>query len=143
MIGIDTTLVVQLEIQEMPEHTRAHRLLRTAVLEAGESIALAPQVLTEFLHVATDPRRFAQPLTMEQALVKSRFWWSAREVRHVYPTAESTSVFLGWLEQHSLGRKRLLDTHLAATYWAAGVDRILTSNARDFAVFGVFETITP
>jgi hypothetical protein len=37
-----------------------------------------------------------------------------------------------------LGRKRLLDTQLAATYAAAGVTELLTANSADFAVFGVF-----
>jgi hypothetical protein len=31
-----------------------------------------------------------------------------------------------------------LDTQLAATYSAAGIHRLLTVNADDFAVFGVF-----
>jgi predicted nucleic acid-binding protein len=143
MIGIDTTFIVQLEIQEMPEHARAHELLRRAVIDAGDAVALAPQVLTEFLHVVTDARRFERPLTMEQALAKARYWWDASEIRHVYPTGESTALFMEWIARHNLGRKRLLDTHLAATYWTAGVRRILTSNARDFAVFGVFEALSP
>jgi hypothetical protein len=29
-------------------------------------------------------------------------------------TAESTLLFLGWLEEHNLGRKRLLDPMLAS-----------------------------
>ncbi len=94
MIGVDTSVVVQLEIIEIPGHRRAHELLRSEVLDRGEELALAPQVLTEFLHVVTDPRRFQRPLTMEQALLKARFWWQAREVRHLYPSAESTALFL-------------------------------------------------
>ncbi len=143
MIGIDTTFLVQLEIREMPEHRRAHELLRREVLEAEEELALTPQVLAEFLHIVTDPKRFQHPLIMEQALVKARFWWSAREVRHVYPTAESTVLFLEWLQHHQLGRKRLLDTQLAAILWTAGVRRILTSNVRDFSLFQGFRILSP
>ena len=142
MIGVDTSVLVQLEIVEMPRHQRAHELLRREVLDANEELALAPQVLTEFLHVVTDLRRFQRPLTMEQAMAKTRFWWGAREVRHLYPSAESTALFLDWVAQFNLGRKRLLDTHLAATFWTQGVRRILTSNARDFAIFKHFEIIT-
>lgn len=142
MIGIDTTILVHLEIAESPDHERAKGLLRRVVFEGNEEVALAPQVLTEFLHVVTDPRRFERPLTMEQALTKARFWWSAREVRHVYPSAESTALFLDWLGQHQLGRKRLLDTHLAATLWSAGVRRLMTANSRDFAIFGGFELLS-
>jgi predicted nucleic acid-binding protein len=143
MIGVDTTFLVHLEIAEMPEHARAHELLRREVFAPNEELAMAPQTLAEFVHVVTDGRRFQRPLTMEQALSKASFWWKAREVRHVYPTAESTALFLEWMSIHQLGRKRLLDTQLAADLWTAGVRRILTSNARDFAVFGGFEIITP
>jgi hypothetical protein len=42
-----------------------------------------------------------------------------------------------------LGRKRLLDTLLAATYHQAGVQSLLTTNPGDFVVFGVFTCVTP
>jgi toxin-antitoxin system PIN domain toxin len=139
MVGLDTSVLVHLEIKESPEHARAHDWLHRVILDGGETIALAPQVLTEFIHVVTDPKRFERPLSMQQALDKTRFWWNAAEVRRIYPTAESTSRFLDWLHQHSLGRKRLLDTHLAATFHIAGVRKIVTSNIRDFSIFGEFE----
>jgi predicted nucleic acid-binding protein len=87
MIGVDTTFLVQLEVQEAPAHHAAHDLLRREVLEPQVPLALAPQVLAEFIHVVTDPRRFKQPLPIEDALAKARFWWEAAEVRHVLPTA--------------------------------------------------------
>ena len=40
-----------------------------------------------------------------------------------------------------LGRKRLLDTKLAATFQRAGVKRVVTNNERDFKVLGAFETV--
>lgn len=43
------------------------------------------------------------------------------------------------MREHRLGRKRLLDTLLAASYHRAGVRRIATTDWRDFAVYGVFE----
>jgi predicted nucleic acid-binding protein len=143
MIGIDTTFLVQLEIQEVPEHARAHQLLREIVLDVGEELGLVPAVLTEFVHVVTDPKRFLKPLTIETAIIKARFWWNAREVRRIYPTAESTALCFDWLSKYNLGRKRLLDTQLAATLWTAGVKRIITSNSRDFSIFGVFDIIRP
>lgn len=126
----------------MPEHLRAHELLNREVIDAGEQLSLAPQVLAEFVHVVTDGRRFQRPLEMSEALAKARFWWSAREVTHAYPTAESTALFIEWMVGHGLGRKRVLDTQLAATLWAAGVRRILTSNTRDFSRFGI-EVVSP
>lgn len=142
MIGIDTTFLVHLEIKEALEHARAHEWLRRVVLDGSDVIALAPQVLAEFIHVVTDPKRFQVPLNITDAIGKASFWWNAREVRRIYPTPESTKWFLEWLSKHTLGRKRLLDTQLAATYFAAGIRKFLSTNARDYSVFGEFDLVT-
>lgn len=100
--------------------------------------ALTPQILAEFIHVVTDSRRFSSPLNLEQAVERAEIWWNAAEVVHVFPSAESTLLFLSWLEEHQLGRKRLLDTMLASTLQTGGVTSILTLNRDDFNVFGNF-----
>src|SRR5438552_15772902 len=89
MIRIDTNILVFLEFKEMPFHNAANDLLRREVLDANEPLALAAEVLAEFTHVATDPRRFQRPLSMAEALQRAAFWWNAREVRRVYSTSES------------------------------------------------------
>ncbi len=48
-----------------------------------------------------------------------------------------------WMRQFNLGRKRIIDTHLAAILYTMGVQRLLTANPGDFAIFGVFEIVTP
>lgn len=141
MMGIDTTFLVQLEIQEAAAHPAALAMLRREILGRDREAALAPQVLSEFIHVVTDPRRFERPLSMAQALAKANFWWNAREMERVFPQEQTVGQFLTWMGEHRLGRKRLLDTLLAATYYDNGVTRIVTSNARDYQVFGVFELI--
>jgi len=59
------------------------------------------------------------------------------------PTPASTHLTMEWIKRFALGRKRILDTHLAAVLHTAGINRLLTSDPGDFAVFGVFEIITP
>lgn len=142
MIGADTTFLVQAELRETPGHDAAHAVLRREVIDRGEPLALTPQVLAEFIHVVTDPRRFEHPLPVAEAVERAMFWWNAREVQHLYPSAEAVALFFRWLKQHRLGRKRLLDTQLAATLWVAGARRIITSNARDFTIYG-FEALSP
>lgn len=141
MTGLDTTFLVQVEIQESDGHGAALEVLRREILDRDQAAALAPQVLSEFIHVVTDRRRFERPLPMAQALAKASFWWNAREVERVVPEDQAVSQFVTWMQAHGLGRKRLLDTLLAATYYRSGVTRIVTSNARDYRVFGVFELI--
>ncbi len=52
-----------------------------AAAHAPDGLALAPQVVAEFTHVVTDPRRSEMPLSVSEALGRSRRWWNAREVR--------------------------------------------------------------
>lgn len=58
-------------------------------------------------------------------------------------TTASVTQTLLWMRQFDLGRKRIIDTHLAAILYAGGARRLLTSNPGDFEIFGVFEIITP
>jgi len=140
--GLDTTFLVQAEVLEHPDHTAAKTIMDD-LLDAGETFVLAPQVLSEFIHIVTDSRRFSRPLSMEQAIARGQLWWDAREVVHAFPGDESTRLYFSWLKEYRLGRKRLLDTYLAATYYCHGVRSILSSNVRDYGVFGCFEVISP
>lgn len=138
--GLDTTFLVQAEIVGHPGHAAARALLERIL---GEGLALAPQVLAEFVHVVTDPRRFERPLEMSQALARADLWWRGSEVSRILPSDESTGLFLRWMAEHRLGRKRLLDTQLAATYHCGGVRTLVTTNAGDYGIFGCFEIIRP
>jgi predicted nucleic acid-binding protein len=61
--GIDTTFLVQVELREVPGHKVARAWLREILSKHPQPLGLAPQVLTEFIHVVTDPRRIAAPLS--------------------------------------------------------------------------------
>ena len=140
--GIDTTFLIQVEVACHPAHASSKALL-DAMLSRGDSLALSHQVLPEFIHIVTDQRRFSEPLSMPRALKRAEAWWHAKEVLPLVTHEDAPRLFLNWMEQHTLGRNRLLDTMLAATYFCHGVRAIVTSNARDFAVFGCFEVFTP
>jgi hypothetical protein len=59
------------------------------------------------------------------------------------PTQASLHQTLRWMRQFNLGRKRILDTHLAAVLHTSGVRRLVTSNPGDFTVFRVLEIVAP
>lgn len=141
-IGIDTTFLVQATVREHPDHAGAQAELDRR-LAAGDVLVMAPQVVAEFVHIVTDAKRFERPLTVSVALDKARAWWDAKETEHVSPTPESVGQFWHWMHDFQLGRKRLLDTLLAATYSSHQVHTILSSNARDFSTFGCFQVIVP
>jgi len=138
--GADTSFLVAVEIVEHERHADALRILRES-LARGDRVAVAPQVLAEFVHVVTDRRRFQQPMSMETALDKSECWWTAAETDQVFPTEAVVARFHGWMRHNQIGRKRVLDTLLVATYRAAGVTSLFPLNAEDLAIFDEFTCV--
>jgi predicted nucleic acid-binding protein len=140
--GLDTGFLVAAEVSEHAEHAAARATLARLVA-AGEQVAIAPQILAEFIHVVTDRRRFAQPLDMNAARQVAEQWWTAKDIVRVFPDDVATLQFLAWLQGFPIGRKRLLDTLLAATYGRAGIQSLLTTNPADFRALGTFACIVP
>lgn len=140
MIGIDTSFLVAFEVSSHPLNGPARQL---AEHYQGESFGLAPQVVAEFIHVVTDPKRFEYPLLMPDALGRAGRWWNARETVRIAPGGTTISQFLSWMKDLRLGRKRILDTLLAATYTSAGISLIATTDVRDFAQFPGLHPLVP
>ena len=142
MTGLDCNILVQLALQDHPANAATVAVVQ-AEAQRGGRLVFPSLVINEFLHVITDPRRFSPPLTMTEALDWTEAFLTNPAVTVIEPSAESAPQTLRWMRQFNLGRKRILDTHLAAVLHTAGVRRLLTSNPGDFAVFGIFEIITP
>lgn len=140
--GLDTSFLVAAELHEHPLHTFARGVIE-GIRQKDQLIAIAPQVLIEFIHVVTDAKRVQNPFSMAFAIDAADGWWQGDEVLQVFPSDAAARQCLTWLRQHKLGRKRLLDTMLAATYRHEGVLSLLTTNVRDFTVFGCFQFVTP
>lgn len=135
--GLDTSFLVAAEVSCHPDHVAA-RTLADSLRNTGDRFALAPQVLAEFVHIVTDPKRFTVPLTMPQALERAQVWWDAADVERVWPGESAVAWFFAGMSKHQLGRKRVLDTLLAGTFRSATITSLLTLNAADFAVLGAF-----
>jgi predicted nucleic acid-binding protein len=140
--GIDTSLLVAAELVAHSKHEPSRAMVQQ-MAQSGENMAVAPQVLAEFVHAVTDSRRCKVPLTVPTALQRADEIWNAATVVQVFPDATAVSQFFDWMRQHRLGRKRLLDTLLAATYWSAGVRSIATLNRADFDLFRSFTIVEP
>lgn len=140
--GLDTGFLVAAEVVEHACHAEARAIL-TRLVAAGDTLAITPQVLAEFVHIVTDARRFSRPLSMPDAIRLAEEWWTARDMTMVFPDDRAARRFMAWLRQFSLGRKRLLDTLLAATYLEAGITSVLTTNPADFETFGSFTCVAP
>jgi predicted nucleic acid-binding protein len=140
--GLDTSVLVAAELTSHPRHGACRALLQQ-IAQLADEMALAPQVLAEFVHAVTDPRRCTVPLTVSAALDRADRIWNAHKVLKVFPDATVASQFFVWMRQHHLGRKRLLDTLLGATYFAAGIRSLSTLNRSDFDVFDCFTIVEP
>ena len=142
MTGLDCNILVQLALRDHPANAATIAAVQAEV-KRGNRLVFPSLVIDEFLHVITDARRFNPPLTMIEALDWVESFLANPAVGLLEPTPESLRQTLEWMRKFNLGRKRILDTHLAAVFYAAGVRRLFTANAADFAVFKVFEIITP
>ena len=60
MHGFDTGFLVAAEVMEHADHAVARATI-ARLISAGDVFAIAPQVLAEFIHIVTDPRRFTNP----------------------------------------------------------------------------------
>lgn len=142
MTGLDCNILVQLALADHPANAATAAVVQAEV-QSGSRLVFPPLVINEFLHVITDARRFNPPLTMIEALDWVENILANPAVGLLEPPSESLRQTLRWMRQFNLGRKRILDTHLAAMLHTAGVRRLLTSNPGDFTVFGAFEIVTP
>jgi predicted nucleic acid-binding protein len=142
MIGIDSNFLIACEASIHAQHAAVRQIIASEIA-AGETFALCPQVVAEFIHVVTDPKRFSQPLDMETALRQAERWSNALEVKMFHATPDVFTVFFAWMRSYQLGRKRVLDTMIAAIYAAHDVTRIATIDQKDFQVFGVFQILAP
>jgi predicted nucleic acid-binding protein len=143
IIGIDTTFMVQHDVRNAPHHEWARNYMSESVIGEGNAISLAPQVLSEYLLVVSDEKRFENPLPMPDALERASAWWSLFEAHRIFPDESTLGLFFEWMDHFRLGRKRILDTFLAATYVSHGIRRILSTDAEGFRLFGALEVLHP
>mgnify|MGYP002621069857 CR=1 FL=1 len=141
MIGVDTTFLIDLEIVDSPRHEGAMRLFNDWLKEKHSTLTIFNQTFLEFQHVITDPRRFNFPLSMEQAVERSWFWAEQERVNVVFPTEDSLRRAFLWTNMYKLGRNRIQDTHLAASFAESGVSELWTANPSDFEIFDTFELV--
>jgi predicted nucleic acid-binding protein len=138
MIGVDTSFLVAHCDSNHLQNPRVRQCL-VDWTQNQEQLVFCPQVIAEMLHVATDARRLPHAWTMSQAIAQAHQWRTATEVHWVSPDVRCVKLCLEWMAKYALGRKRILDTLLAATYFHHGVTRLATLNPDDFRVFRVFE----
>lgn len=142
ILALDTDVLVGWAVSGAATHLKCRKLLRSHIGQRGR-IGLVPQVLFEFVHISTDPKRLKDPLTMDQALALTEQLWNSREAEWLFPGPRILPRTVELMHSLHLGRKRILDTALAATLEEAGVARLATFNRKDFQCFPFLVTVSP
>lgn len=99
--------------------------------------------MNEFVHVVTDPRRYEPPVGMGRRWPSRGSTSGKSNVLCLALDAAAVAEAFDIVDRHRLGRKRLADTLLAATFFQHGVRQIVTCNRADFEGFPGVEIIDP
>ena len=140
-VFIDTNVLLRtIEVSD-PSHPAAVRAI-AALIKAGETLIVTPQIVAEFWNVATRPRERngigLTPDTADAELAQIEGFFTV--------VGESTNVYSTW--KHLVTRYRVSgvethDTRLVAAMKVYGISRILTFNARDFARYSDVQIVDP
>lgn len=142
-LGVDTNVLVYAHVAALPEHVGVKAFLARQLDRRDVTLVVTPAVLDEFVHVVTDPRRFAPPVGVAEALALARLWLGRANVDCLATDADALADALALVERHGLGRRRLADTLFVATLLRHGVRQLATCNPADFAVFSSLQLVDP
>lgn len=140
MILVDTNVLLYAHDRSDPRHEAAAAWLED-VLSGEEDVGLATVAVLAFVRIATDPRVYAQPRSVADALEIVQGWFARDQVRLVDPTP------LHWArlsEAVTSGQARgplIMDAHLASLALEHGAT--LATTDRDFRRFDGLRLIDP
>lgn len=141
--GLDTNVLIFAHMPALAEHEPVRAFLGDLVRRDDTQLAVTPIVLHEFMHVITDARRFEPPVAMTEATALVRSYLNRTNVSCLATTDEALTLALALLDQHHLGRKRIADTLLAATYIVHRVEVLVTCDPADYAIIDGLRVIDP
>jgi toxin-antitoxin system PIN domain toxin len=140
LILLDANLLIYAHVASLPQHRSAVSWL-DGQLNGDAIVALPWQSLLSFARLASNPRIFERPLTVESAWNQVERWLDCPMVRIPVP-GERHREILGQLVRSSVDRPNLIpDAHLAALAIENGL--ILCSTDRDFARFTGLNWVNP
>ncbi len=141
--GLDTNVLVSTHIPAMPDHETVRRFLSAQLHDPAITLVVTAQILHEFVHVVTDPRRFEPPVVMAEALAIARLYLNRANVHCVVTDAACVHEAFDLLAQHTLGRTRIADTLFVATLLHYDIHEVITCNPADFRGFEGLTVIDP
>lgn len=142
-LALDASALVAGHLAAAAAHVKVRQYLLRVLADPDNVVCLTTGILHELVHVVTDPRRFAHPLTMSEAIALARVWVGRSNVRVLPPEEADLVLALDRLERQGPDRKRIADTLLAATLLRQGVSTLVTCSPGDFGSFPELTLVDP
>jgi toxin-antitoxin system PIN domain toxin len=137
---VDTNLLLY-AVDESSPHHRAAKPWLEQLLSGSETFAFAWAVLLAFVRLATNPRVFASPLTLDEALDLVDSWLEQPAATVVHPTERHSHLLRELLTHLGTAANLTSDAHLAALSIEHGAE--LCSADSDFARFPRVRWLNP
>ncbi|MDZ4778648.1 MAG: TA system VapC family ribonuclease toxin [Planctomycetia bacterium] len=137
---IDSNILLYLVNRDAPEHAAIRNWWQEALAEEV-SIGLSWLGVLSFLRIATHPRVFDHPLSVNDALQQMDEWLSLPNVRIVKEDVQHSAIMSELLAAVGVGGNLVSDAHLAAL--AISRSAVLYSCDNDFARFPKLHWINP
>lgn len=139
MIAVDTNILVYAHREEAPWHQAASRRLA----EASERPWAIPWPCAhEFLAIATHPRVFDPPSTLEDALLALESWCAVPTTTFLSELEGYAEVLAAVLRGAKVAGPRIHDARIAALCKQHAVAELWTAD-RDFSRFAGLKTRNP
>ncbi|MGA3263657.1 MAG: type II toxin-antitoxin system VapC family toxin [Terracidiphilus sp.] len=140
MIVLDVNLLLYAHDSTSERHSAA-RMWLGSVFSGPEPIGLPWQVVWAFLRLTTNPRIFANSLSMEKAVGIAQQWMELKQVRLLAPGERHWSLLQKMLIEGQVRGPLTNDAELAALTIEYG--GVLHTTDRDFARFPGLRWVNP
>jgi toxin-antitoxin system PIN domain toxin len=140
VILVDANVLLYAYNASDPRHPKARAWLETA-LAGPTPVRLAWVTVLAFIRIATNPRAFAQPMSLADATAIVSTWLAQPSVGLLEPTERHWAILEPLLAVAQARGDLVTDAHLAALALEHGASVCTTD--RDFARFPGLRTLEP
>ena len=139
---LDTNVLVYGYYQQSPQHAACRALLDQAK-QPGAGLCLAPQNLSEFFAILTNPKRVTPAKSPVEALDLVSELLALPGLTLLPVPKDVVDRWMDLVRGAPVAGAKVFDAQLAAVMLGNGVDSIYTFNVADFQSFGAVRVLTP
>jgi toxin-antitoxin system PIN domain toxin len=136
----DINLLLYATFSTYKQHPKANQWWNS-ILSGSQNVSLSHVVVLGFIRIATHPKVFSSPLTLNQAIDVVDGWLKQPNVELIAPSPHHWENLKKMLIAGDSGGNLVTDAHIAAL--AADYGLIIYSNDTDFARFSGIKWVNP